>query len=406
MTIETEPSLLTEREEQTRRVPMWLVVLAVLALGGVVELIVYGYIERPGWIGVANKKFWHYLDLLIVPVVIAGGVAIFNWMQSERERKAEAKQQERERVAEVASRNRALEVENQRAQDEALQAYLDQMSTLLLDRNLRSPEEDSEVRTLARARTLTILSRLDGGHERSVLQFLYESDLLSKGRVVVDLKGADLSEASLGAINLHGANLSEANLRGADLNAAGLSDADLSEANLMAADLSEAHLQGADFLKADLRGANLKEAKLSDADLSGAHLSAVNLRGADLSGADLSEAYLRGANLSRAGLNEAHLLRADLRGADLKEAKLMAANLIGADLSDADLRGADLSEANLRDADLRGADLMQVRGVTNEELAQLVGSLAGVTMPNGQKYEDWLKDKEGYGEDGGERGPS
>src|SRR5215217_4067336 len=131
MTIETEPSLLTEREEQTRRVPMWLVVLAVLALGGVVELIVYGYIERPGWIGVANKKFWHYLDLLIVPVVIAGGVAIFNWMQSERERKAEAKQQERERVAEVASRNRALEVENQRAQDEALQAYLDQMSTLL-----------------------------------------------------------------------------------------------------------------------------------------------------------------------------------------------------------------------------------------------------------------------------------
>src|SRR5215216_4230356 len=341
MTIETEPSLLTEREEQTRRVPMWLVVLAVLALGGVVELIVYGYIERPGWIGVANKKFWHYLDLLIVPVVIAGGVAIFNWMQSERERKAEA-----------ASRNRALEVENQRAQDEALQAYLDQMSTLLLDRNLRSPEEDSEVRTLARARTLTILSRLDGGHERSVLQFLYESDLLSKGRVVVDLKGADLSEASLGAINLHGANLSEANLRGADLNAAGLSDADLSdadlsEANLMAADLSEAHLQGADFLKADLRGANLKKAKLSDADLSGAHLSAVNLHGADLRGADLSDRSLSDADLRGADLSEANLRDADLRGAALH----------GADLSEAYLRGANLSRAGLNEAHLLRADL-------------------------------------------------
>src|SRR5215216_6692159 len=317
MTIETEPSLLTEREEQTRRVPMWLVVLAVLALGGVVELIVYGYIERPGWIGVANKKFWHYLDLLIVPVVIAGGVAIFNWMQSERERKAEAKQQERERVAEVASRNRALEVENQRAQDEALQAYLDQMSTLLLDRNLRSPEEDSEVRTLARARTLTILSRLDGGHERSVLQFLYESDLLSKGRVVVDLKGADLSEASL------------------------------SEANLMAADLSEAHLQGADFLKADLRGANLKKAKLSDADLSGAHLSAVNLHGADLRGADLSDRSLSDADLRGADLSEANLRDADLRGAALH----------GADLSEAYLRGANLSRAGLNEAHLLRADL-------------------------------------------------
>jgi len=27
-------------------------------------------------------------------------------------------------------------------------------------------------------------------------------------------------------------------------------------------------------------------------------------------------------------------------------------------------------------------------------------------MPNGQKYEDWLKDKEGCGEDGDDGGPS
>jgi len=33
-------------------------------------------------------------------------------------------------------------------------------------------------------------------------------------------------------------------------------------------------------------------------------------------------------------------------------------------------------------------------------------SLKGFTMPNGRKYEDWLKDKEGRGEDGENSGSS
>jgi hypothetical protein len=33
-------------------------------------------------------------------------------------------------------------------------------------------------------------------------------------------------------------------------------------------------------------------------------------------------------------------------------------------------------------------------------------SLEGATMPNGQKYEDWLKDKQGSGKDGENNFPS
>ena len=65
----------------------------------------------------------------------------------------------------------------------------------------------------------------------------------------------------------------------------------------------------------------------------------------------------------------------------------------------ANLRGADLRDADLRDADLRTADLTAARGVDIEELEQQAFSLEGATMPNGQKYEDWLKDKEGSGKD-------
>jgi len=53
---------------------------------------------------------------------------------------------------------------------------------------------------------------------------------------------------------------------------------------------------------------------------------------------------------------------------------------------------ADLSDADLSDADLRGADLSEANGVTNEQLSA-AKSLEGATMPNGQKYEDWVKSR-------------
>src|SRR5215207_9517857 len=122
-----------------------------------------------------GRTVWELLKVLAVPIAIGAAVPLLNWLQKKRE----------------------LEVENQRAQDEALQAYLDQMSQLLLDKDkpLRQSEEDSEVRILARARTLTVLARLDGLHEVQVVQFLYESDLI----------GADLSDAVLGRAHLSNA---------------------------------------------------------------------------------------------------------------------------------------------------------------------------------------------------------
>jgi hypothetical protein len=43
---------------------------------------------------------------------------------------------------------------------------------------------------------------------------------------------------------------------------------------------------------------------------------------------------------------------------------------------------------------LDGANLTDAKGVTNEELAQQAWSLKGATTPDGQKYEEWLKDRE------------
>src|SRR5215207_3252732 len=59
-----------------------------------------------------HHPLWDWLKLLIVPAVLAGGGLWFNAQQRERE----------QRTA------------NARAHDEALQAYLDQMGQLLLDK--------------------------------------------------------------------------------------------------------------------------------------------------------------------------------------------------------------------------------------------------------------------------------
>jgi type II secretory pathway pseudopilin PulG len=166
---------------------------------------------------------------------------------------------------------RVLEAE--RAQEDALQSYFEQMGVLLTDHNLISTERE-DIRQLARSQTVTLLARLNGSRKGALVRFLQAAGLIYAGKPVVGLTRTDLSVA-------------------------------------------------------------------------------------DLSVADLAEADLRGAYLG------------------------------GADLSVAFLGGADLRDADLRDADLSGAE-----GTTNEELERQAYTLEGATMPNGQKYEDWLKDRE------------
>jgi uncharacterized protein YjbI with pentapeptide repeats len=73
------------------------------------------------------------------------------------------------------------------------------------------------------------------------------------------------------------------------------------------------------------------------------------------------------------------------------------AELDGAPFYNANLDSADLRDADLQSTSLRTADLTAAKGVDIEDLEQQAFSLEGATMPNGQKYEEWLKDKRGSG---------
>src|SRR5215217_7424593 len=252
-----------------------------------------------------------WLQLLIVPLALVVIGFLFTMQQDARQQQIEDQraQQAQKIENQRAEAERALAV--QRAQDEALQAYLDQMGNLLLERDLRDSDEDSEVQTLARARTATVIQRLDSDRNISVIGFLYEAGLIQTSDQVRLLTGANLQGAHLQGIDLIEADLSGSNLSGADLSKTFLTRADLHNADLSRGDLSGAVLFKANVHNSDLSNADLGSrvaprsvfhgrTYLKRANLKSAILSGTDLRNAIMSGTDLSGAYLADANLSGA----------------------------------------------------------------------------------------------------------
>jgi hypothetical protein len=146
-----------------------------------------------------------------------------------------------------------------------------------LVRELRESPEGSEERILARARTLTVLARLDPRCKVDVMRFLIEADLVQgvEAPPIISLEGANLSGADLGDVGP------------GDTGPIRFSPEQVSPPSASfptGANLSGAVLREADLREVDLSGADLSGAKLSGAKLSGAVLSDVDLSGADLSG--------------------------------------------------------------------------------------------------------------------------
>jgi uncharacterized protein YjbI with pentapeptide repeats len=212
-----------------------------------------------------------------------------------------------------SSQMQQQEMEDQRAQDDALQKYLDQISELLVDKRIRESGPEDDKRAVARAKTLTLLLRLDGTRKSVLLRFFHEARLIKKKATdnnqyihpLIELKYADLSRAKLAHIDL----------RDDDLSDAYMDDADLTDARLEGASLKRVSLQRARLPGASLRGADLTGSSLRNADLRGATLREAILSGAVVVGANLSDTNLRDADLSDASMSEVNLDRADLRGA-------------------------------------------------------------------------------------------
>ncbi|HEX6383438.1 MAG TPA: pentapeptide repeat-containing protein [Anaerolineae bacterium] len=345
--------------------------------------------------GFEKRTLWDWLDKLVAPVVVAIAAWWLNRL-NELEKKSTARidklqeeVRERELAAERLEEQRNLAIDLQ--QQTLLETYFGHMTELLLDRGLRSSkrgdevtDEVTEVKGIARARTLALFWSLNGKRKGLVLRFLYDLRLLYQ-EYLVDLRGADLSSAELTGVRLHSANLREVNLSAAHLRGSGLNGVFFIGANLQNADL-----QGADLRGADLNRADLKEARLNDAKLHSAKLDEALLNGAELARAELDEASLVKSDLRYAKLNNANLNRTNLTDSFLDYADLSAAILSNAFLNNTDLTGATLDGTDLRGADLTGAK------ITIEQINE-VKTIEDATMPDGTKdYGKWTSREYGH----------
>ena len=214
-----------------------------------------------------GKTVWDWLQLLIVPIMLSLITVAFTWQQNERQQRIEGNRAKQAQKIENQSAEAERELAEQRAQDETLQAYLDQMGSLLLERDLHESEEGSDVRRLARARTLVVLDVLGSARQNRVLRFLEETELI-QARPPDRPPIISLKYASLRDFKLIGKQL----LRSTDLTQAGLTRAELSAAHLQGTNLSLAHLNDAKLNGADLSGVDLTNARITEEQLREASL--------------------------------------------------------------------------------------------------------------------------------------
>jgi uncharacterized protein YjbI with pentapeptide repeats len=225
-----------------------------------------------------EKTIWDWLELLVIPLAIAISALIFSSLERKNEQNIAQKRRQEDRAIADLQLEEDRRIEDERAQEAALQLYLEQMSALLIDKELRTSTQEDEVRIVGRAWTLNILRRVKTSRKGTVVSFLFESGLITEHNTLAPLRGADLQEIVLQRAELPGVNLGHSNLARASLQNAWLGRAYLEGANLQGA-----NLQGAILTIADLQGANLQEADLRGTVLTGANLTwAFNLESANL----------------------------------------------------------------------------------------------------------------------------
>lgn len=180
-------------------------------------------------------KLWDWLDLLIVPFILAVAAGFLDWSRKVSEKR----------------------VETDRQRQKTLDDYLTCMTEMILKYNLIEKQQNNPARDIARTRTLAALRSLDGDRKAQLLQFLYESGLIGPDPIVL-LNGADLT----------GAVLDEAVLVDAVLRGVHFEDASFKNSTLDSADL-----RGSNFSRGDFSGASMKDANLTQANLTNAKMT-------------------------------------------------------------------------------------------------------------------------------------
>ena len=151
--------------------------------------------------GIKDKTFWNWMELLVVPAVLATAAWYLDMSQTDKQVK-----RENVRIAE------ARRIEDERNKISILNNYRRSITELVKDGGLLSSQSTDGVRLAARALTISTLPQLGGEQKGALLRFLFEIELVrgpALNPAVISLRNADFSDAQLSDAHLGWADLKD-----------------------------------------------------------------------------------------------------------------------------------------------------------------------------------------------------
>lgn len=218
----------------------------------------FEFSKWPSW-GLFGQSLWSWMELLVIPAVLAIGGLLFN--RSERKAKQDFEEQR-------AGVDQAIAKDQQR--EAALQAFFDYLTEQVLPGKLRESQSGSEQRGMARVRTLAVLRQLDGTRKGLLLQFLYQAKLINHDDPIIDLKGADFDHLHIEGSEFQNIDLSGVTLEDADLISMRFHNSSLRNINFSGTNIAFSYFSYCDLSYASFPKSLIESTQFYETDLSGA----------------------------------------------------------------------------------------------------------------------------------------
>ncbi|MEB3316024.1 MAG: pentapeptide repeat-containing protein, partial [Candidatus Melainabacteria bacterium] len=229
------------------------------------------------WSGFQKKSFWDWLQLLIVPLMLALGAFYLNSAADFRDNQIAQEQKHQEILTDYFSKMQDLIVETKKSKQTPGSKESNSKERLLL-----------EFRPTAQALTLSVLEQLDGKRKGKVITYLAESQLITitvdnnkpSTQPEIKLDGANLKKIVLENVDLYGIidmkNKGQI-INGIEINNANMEGANLSQVNLFKSNLSGSNLKNATLKNVNFTGSIMKDSKFINGQITDVNFTGVSL---------------------------------------------------------------------------------------------------------------------------------
>lgn len=349
-------------------IPQYLILIILIS-----ALTIIHRLSEYKWSGFQDKQLWNWLELLIIPILLAFGGFFLQTQTAQRQKYFDAQQKKQQSLKEYfksvqgivnypLKKNRSKEIEKE---------YQETKSHHLID-NL-SYEEIKIIESF----TQLVFSEIDGKQKRQVVKFLYALGLIkchedkneNSCEKIINLERADLTKADLKNLDLknvllEGVNLKDADLSNADLELANLQNANLENTDFKLAKLKNATMSNADFgkNKSNIESGNKWKKVTEVTSLYSPYFLPEEKNINQRSCLQSNKNNISNTNNSNfKNFKNQDFSQANLERLDLIEANFKEANLSGASLRGTNLQNANLTKSVLRNTKLEGAYLKGIK---------------------------------------------